>query len=225
MLLNIVVIAVVLDSSNYLSLIGRLPRNKVYKVNPAQGCKGQYKLLLPLFFPFNASILLLLSCWALFIFWSIRKWDKVGHRFLVTIIHKQYSTPPQSRHTRSTMSATHHRQQSPLPPPPPRINRMHSVNDLVSTKSLQSPLTQLRVGVESRKDEAVRSVDATCILETTMLMISLNLRYSIEQYRIHDPHLRMLSRRAPLHEHLLYPRSNLIYSERLRYILSIRYRQ
>jgi len=39
-LLNIVVIAVVLDSSNYLSLIGSLPRNKVYKINPAQGYRG-----------------------------------------------------------------------------------------------------------------------------------------------------------------------------------------
>ena len=98
---------------------------------------------------------------------------------------------------------------------------MHSVNDLVSTKSLQSPLTQLRVGVESRKDEAVRSVDAT----TTMLMISLNLGYSIGQYRIHDPRLQMLSPRAPLHEYLHCPRSNSIYSEQLRFTLSIRYRQ
>ena len=39
-LLNIVVIAVVLPSFNYLSLIGRLPRNKVYKVNPTQGYRG-----------------------------------------------------------------------------------------------------------------------------------------------------------------------------------------
>jgi hypothetical protein len=35
---------------------------------------------------------------------------------------------------------------------------MPSVQELVGTKSLQSPLTQLRVGVESRKDEAVRSL-------------------------------------------------------------------
>jgi hypothetical protein len=38
---------------------------------------------------------------------------------------------------------------------------MPSVNDLVTAKSLQSPLTQLRVGVESRKDEAVRFHYAT----------------------------------------------------------------
>lgn len=35
------------------------------------------------------------------------------------------------------------------------MKRMPSVQELVGTKSLQSPLTQLRVGVESRKDEAV----------------------------------------------------------------------
>jgi hypothetical protein len=60
-------------------------------------------------------------------------------------------------------SATHQRQQLPLPPH--RINRMPSVNDLVTAKSLQSPLTQLRVGVESRKDEAVRTATGTRRIE------------------------------------------------------------
>lgn len=35
---------------------------------------------------------------------------------------------------------------------------MPSVKELVGANSLQSPLTQLRVGVESRRDDAVSSV-------------------------------------------------------------------
>lgn len=35
---------------------------------------------------------------------------------------------------------------------------MPSVKELVGTHSLQSPLTQLRVGVESRRDDAVSAV-------------------------------------------------------------------
>jgi len=98
-------------------------------------------------------------------------------------------------------SATHRQQQHQhhLPLPPRRVTRMPSVNDLVTAKSLQSPLTQLRVGVESRKDEAVRSCHAT----EMQLTGSLNHRSSIDHYRIHDLRPPMLSRLARL-EHLHY---------------------
>jgi hypothetical protein len=97
---------------------------------------------------------------------------------------------------------------------------MPSVNDLVTAKSLQSPLTQLRVGVESRKDEAVRSHDAT----EMELMSSLNRRFSIDHYRIRDPHPPMRSPPARL-EHLHCRPLNSIYSGRLQSTLSTRYRQ
>lgn len=102
---------------------------------------------------------------------------------------------------------------------------MPSVQELVGTKSLQSPLTQLRVGVESRKDEAV-------CLDTPPVVYaddtSLNPSpYSRGQSLILDlpllPH-SLPRARARLLAHRHYQLSNLTCSGQLLSILLTRYR-
>lgn len=122
-------------------------------------------------------------------------------------------------------SATHDQSLSIPQSQPHRLKRMPSVQELVGTKSLQSPLTQLRVGVESRKDEAVR-------LDTLFVVYSddtsLNPSpYSRDQSLILDLPLlpRSLPRaRARLRAHRHYQLSNSTCSEQLPSILSTRYR-
>jgi len=122
-------------------------------------------------------------------------------------------------------SATHDHPLSIPQSQPHRIKRMPSVQELVGTKSLQSPLTQLRVGVESRKDEAV-CLDTPPDVYADRGSLNPNHDFRDQSLILDLPLLpRSLPRaRARLLAHRHYQLSNSTCSERHLSILSTRYR-